>query len=802
MPGSGARSSRPCSTSRTKEEGLPAARARAAQMAESRAGAKRERGGHRWTSSRSRAGSTSSLLLRTEAACTPGAWTQATAGWATEGAVTGTGTMTTTVPARNPLQRRRRRREDGGGGGVATGADAAGSSFWLKTPVRVASLSADHVVQVSCGAKHTLAITSEGHLFAWGDNRYGQCGLPWPSSSSSSADSPRGDGDGQFGLKTFGKIAKRMSTKKFLGGADKAGDGSDGGKRIGDSGGGMTVFRPTRVQLWQEGDDLPLRVLQVAGGRRHSLAIACPRSNDKACVPDGSTAAAAAASAQSAATAARVTRRPNVLYSWGAAGSSRLGRLSPRTPSSSPFASSASLTSRPPPPPPPPNRSKSDPLARVSPSAKSSEGGDDSGREDAATVRRRRSDGLAGESVSGGGSGGGQSAGDLLGGERKEGQGGPRGGDGDLRPTEPGQQGSAPRASPAPPPPRPPEAFNMPAPVAADWTYRVNDHRRHGAPLVAVPTPAAAAAAAADRLIYPFGGGDGGLDGKRAIGGRRSGSGGGGDGAAGDTEGVAVLEPGDRVGRGPVAIAAGWRHSVAVTEEGAVFAWGCGSDGRLGLGSHVDANAPRQVRALASRAIRVRQAAAGRAHTLFLSESGSVYSCGSNEFGQQGLGGAGSAAQGSSGETAGSTHPAPDGGGGGGGGGVSRSLCILAPRIVTVSPGSGSGSGVSGLRVHRVAAGDDHCTVLTSSEPNAANTTATASAAALAAVSASSGRGGGGAGSVQGSGSRRVFTWGLNAAGQCAHGRAAEVVGAPQEAELLSGARAIGCGAGHTMVVL
>ncbi|CAN0305643.1 unnamed protein product, partial [Ectocarpus sp. 13 AM-2016] len=42
-------------------------------------------------------------------------------------------------------------------------------------------------------------------------------------------------------------------------------------------------------------------------------------------------------------------------------------------------------------------------------------------------------------------------------------------------------------------------------------------------------------------------------------------------------------------------IAAGWRHSVAVTEEGAVFAWGCGSDGRLGLGSHVDASAPRQV---------------------------------------------------------------------------------------------------------------------------------------------------------------------------------------------------------------
>ncbi|CAM9207729.1 unnamed protein product [Ectocarpus sp. 8 AP-2014] len=715
-----------------------------------------------------------------------------------------------TVPSRQPLQRRG---GDGGGGAAGTGADAAGSSFWLKAPVRVAALSADHVVQVvSCGAKHTLVTTSEGHLFAWGDNRYGQCGLPWPSLSSP-ADSPGGDGDGQFGLKTFGQMAKKMSTKKFLGGADRAGDGSDGGKGSGDSGGGMTVFRPTRVLLWQEGDDLPLRVLQVASGRQHSLAIACSRTNDKACVPDNSAAAAAAASAHSTTTAARVDRIANVLYSWGATGSGRLGRLPPRNPSSSQFASSPSLTS-PSPRQPPPHRSKSDSLAGVLPSAKSSEGGGgaSSGREDTAAGGRRRSGSLAGWSASVGGGGGG--GGDLLG-ERRErdgGRGGPRSGDGELPAPEPGHQGSAPRATPAPRPPRPPEAFNMPAPVAADWTYRVNDHRRHGAPLVAVPTPAAAAAAAADRLIYPFGGGDGDGDGTRASAGRPIGSGGGGDGAAGDTEGMPLLEPGDGVGRGPVAIAAGWRHSVAVTEEGAVFAWGCGSEGRLGLGSHVDANAPRQVRALASRAIRVRQAAAGRAHTLFLSESGNVYSCGSNEFGQQGRGGAGSAAQrssasqsnadGSSRETSRSTHPAVDGGGGGGGGRVSTSLCVLAPTIVTVAVGSGSGGGVSGLRVQRVAAGDDHCTALTSSEPNTATATASAAAAATA-VSAYSSRGGGGAGSSQGSSSgRRVFTWGLNADGQCAHGRAAEVVGAPQEAELLSGARAVGCGAGHTMVVL
>lgn len=46
---------------------------------------------------------------------------------------------------------------------------------------------------------------------------------------------------------------------------------------------------------------------------------------------------------------------------------------------------------------------------------------------------------------------------------------------------------------------------------------------------------------------------------------------------------------------GPVAIAAGWSHSVAVTEEGAAFVWGCGGNGRLGLGEHADVYRPLQV---------------------------------------------------------------------------------------------------------------------------------------------------------------------------------------------------------------
>lgn len=190
-----------------------------------------------------------------------------------------------------------------------------------------------------------------------------------------------------------------------------------------------------------------------------------------------------------------------------------------------------------------------------------------------------------------------------------------------------------------------------------------------------------------------------------------------------------------------------------------------------------------------------------------------MYSCGDDEVGQQGRGGGISGSSGGGvdadatkelrtekdaggeegegsdaaptagrgGRGAGDEGPAPGGvfaganGAGGGGGSEARaSRCMLAPTAVA-APGD---CALSGLRVENLAAGDDHCTVLTAPF---------------------GGRGGGEAWATR---RRRVFTWGLNVAGQCAQGRADEVVRAPSEAELLSGATAVGCGAGHTMVVL
>uniref|UniRef100_A0A8C6LFI6 RCC1 and BTB domain containing protein 2 n=8 Tax=Nothobranchius TaxID=28779 RepID=A0A8C6LFI6_NOTFU len=45
-----------------------------------------------------------------------------------------------------------------------------------QTPCRIAALQGINVVQVACGYAHTLALTDEGFVYAWGANSYGQLG--------------------------------------------------------------------------------------------------------------------------------------------------------------------------------------------------------------------------------------------------------------------------------------------------------------------------------------------------------------------------------------------------------------------------------------------------------------------------------------------------------------------------------------------------------------------------------------------------------------------------------------------------
>ncbi|XP_017319149.2 probable E3 ubiquitin-protein ligase HERC4 isoform X4 [Ictalurus punctatus] len=47
----------------------------------------------------------------------------------------------------------------------------------MRVPRTIKSLSEVHVVQVSCGYRHSLALSRRGQIFSWGQNRYGQLGL-------------------------------------------------------------------------------------------------------------------------------------------------------------------------------------------------------------------------------------------------------------------------------------------------------------------------------------------------------------------------------------------------------------------------------------------------------------------------------------------------------------------------------------------------------------------------------------------------------------------------------------------------
>jgi alpha-tubulin suppressor-like RCC1 family protein len=54
-------------------------------------------------------------------------------------------------------------------------------------PTLISASDQLHFVQIACGSRHSMAITDQGHLWAWGWNKYGQCALP---TSVESANAP------------------------------------------------------------------------------------------------------------------------------------------------------------------------------------------------------------------------------------------------------------------------------------------------------------------------------------------------------------------------------------------------------------------------------------------------------------------------------------------------------------------------------------------------------------------------------------------------------------------------------------
>ncbi|XP_076756092.1 RCC1 and BTB domain containing protein claret isoform X2 [Xylocopa sonorina] len=81
---------------------------------------------------------------------------------------------------------------------------------------------------------------------------------------------------------------------------------------------------------------------------------------------------------------------------------------------------------------------------------------------------------------------------------------------------------------------------------------------------------------------------------------------------------------------------AGQYHSIALTADGRVFTWGWGVHGQLGHGNTDKKLTPTLVTSLLG--IVVRSISAGHAHTLALSTEGIVYAFGCNIFGQLGVG--------------------------------------------------------------------------------------------------------------------------------------------------------------------
>ena len=87
-----------------------------------------------------------------------------------------------------------------------------------------------------------------------------------------------------------------------------------------------------------------------------------------------------------------------------------------------------------------------------------------------------------------------------------------------------------------------------------------------------------------------------------------------------------------------VQVAAGDNHSLAVADDGTVWAWGSNADGRLGDGTTTNRHIPVQVNAASWGTRQITQVAAGRTHSLAVADDGTVWAWGSNARGRLGDG--------------------------------------------------------------------------------------------------------------------------------------------------------------------
>jgi alpha-tubulin suppressor-like RCC1 family protein len=85
-----------------------------------------------------------------------------------------------------------------------------------------------------------------------------------------------------------------------------------------------------------------------------------------------------------------------------------------------------------------------------------------------------------------------------------------------------------------------------------------------------------------------------------------------------------------------IQVAAGRAHTLALAEEGAVYSFGAGRDGRLGHGDMKDVGMPRQIDNFVKSQKQIKFIDAGGCHSIFITCDGETYTCGSNTRGQCG----------------------------------------------------------------------------------------------------------------------------------------------------------------------
>ena len=134
-------------------------------------------------------------------------------------------------------------------------------------PVRISPLQEKLIIQVASCDTHSIAVTSDGQLFSWGDNTYGQLGdgsrvskgFPVPVEMTGVA---KGDQIVEVAVSPYFSVALSRDGQLFAWGDNKG--------KLGD---GDFLHHYSPVPVYMNGVLLGKKVIQMAVGREHTIVL-------------------------------------------------------------------------------------------------------------------------------------------------------------------------------------------------------------------------------------------------------------------------------------------------------------------------------------------------------------------------------------------------------------------------------------------------------------------------------------------------------------------------------------------------